>query len=199
MKKLFLSLLLLATIISMPFTVKAATVYSDNLLSGMSYTHNGSNWYKDYSTDTNSTFLTDGILDGRYYNPDFYGVKGKESPDIRFEFDSSITFKEIHINFVKSGEAGITLPELIIYRKTADSDYWETLYSGVVTDDDFILKSETDIAATELRFHFISTGAFVFIKEIMAYDYDTPATMDKTLEIIKRYTATRKILLDCIP
>jgi len=186
MKKLFLSFLLLTTIITIPFTVKAATVYSDNLLSGMSYTHNGSNWYKDYSTDTNSTFLTDGILGGRYYNPDFYGVKGNESPDIRFEFDSSITFKEIHINFVQSGEAGITLPELIVYRKTAESDYWETLYSGVVTDDDFTLKSETDLTATELRLHFISTGAFVFIKEIMAYDYDTPATLDKTLEIIKK-------------
>ncbi len=59
MKKLLSVIItLLITITALPVSVPAA---NNNILLGMSYTHNGENWYAERSTDTECTFLTDGI------------------------------------------------------------------------------------------------------------------------------------------
>ncbi len=203
MKKLFLSLIVFTIFMALPLSANAITVYNDNLLLGKTYTHNGTDWYADRSTDTDSTFLTDGAVGGRYPSSNYYGVKNSESPDIRFDFsDSPITFSEIHINFIKSGEAGITLPNFILSYKPEKTSGWVTLYMGDVTDDDFILKSDELIKAYGLKFNFLSTGTFVFVKEIMAYGYETPATCDRVMEVKdlsdvisvgKEYTNTRYV------
>ncbi len=175
-----------------------------NLLLGKTYTHNGTNWYADRSADTNSTFLTDGVTGGRYYGNDYYGVKGYESPVIKFDFsDNPITLNEIYFNIYYEADSGVYLPDVKVFYQPEKNSNWEQIYIGEVTKTEFLIKSENSFKAYGLKFEFIPNGSFTFIKEIMAFDRNKniavndmmtlPSELGKNISVGKKYTATRYV------
>ncbi len=180
---------------------KYITSFSDyvqnSLLSGKTYTHNGVNWYAERTTDTNSTFLTDGEIGGTYGTSNYYGVQAHESPVIEFDLkDNPIRLEEIHVNFIQAGVAGIAYPAIRIWYKPTEYSEWKQLCAENVTKQDFVLRITDTISAYGLKFEFPSRSSFVFIKEIMAFDYITGVTpdvegtpaMDAVVSVGKPYT-----------
>ncbi len=170
---------------------------SNSLLLGKKYTHNGSNWYADRTTDTDSVFLTDGQIGGTYGTSDYYGVQGHENPIIEFDLmDDPIRLSEIHLNFITAGVAGIAYPRIRIWYKPTPYSEWKSLCADTVTSENYVLRISDVISAYALKFEFLSTSSFVFIKEIMAFDYftgvahnkDADPAMNTVISVGKPYT-----------
>ncbi len=155
---------------------------NDNMLSGMTYTHNvdDANWYAERSTDTSTTFLTDGLATGTFYGDAFFGIKNQDAT-IQFDFTSGKKLSELHIVSFQDSGANVGLAKnLDVYVKLQkNSDTWVKIYSGAVTDKHFVIKSD-DITANiyGIKLDFKKNGPFLFLKEIMAFSEPTEINAD---------------------
>ena len=155
---------------------------NENLLTGKSYSHNVTSWYSAATTDSSSTFLTDGVVGGKYTSGNFLGAK--QDATITFDFGNEpISFKEIFIEVLEDASPGIKLPSsvTISYQPSADSNEWVPLYSGAFPANQSMFGSNYSYDAYGLKFDFVKNGSFLFVKEIMAYNEITTVSLDEPL------------------
>ncbi len=157
-------------------------VPNTNILAGLTYTHNGSSWYKDGANDSASTFLTDGTVVESFYSSNYYGVTGEDAT-INFDLGEDKEISEIVFDTMGGGVSGVYYPaKVTVYAKSSTDEDWTPYFGKALTSGHYTLGTDTPIVAKELRFEFKREASYLFISEISAYSRKTYSNIDAPLK-----------------
>jgi len=159
--------------------------YEGNLLAGKRYIHNVTSWYNAASTDSKSTYLTDGILPSGLNSSGYMGVLNQKSVSVEFNFSNDpLTFKELHIDLMHNPSYAIYLPHTVgIYIKPEMGSGWVNVFYGDYTNaaSNFAFDKKTTVYG--LKIEFSNCSQHTFIREIMAFLESTNSKVHGTLSL----------------
>ena len=148
-----------------------------NILLGLPYIHNVTNWYQGAPRD-DGTALTDGDIYGSYYGTDYLNAEQKRVT-VSFDFGEVKKISEIYIKAFEDINSGVRLPFVTVVAEDENGDK-KAIFEGDITSTDFRLVALTPFEVKKLDFCFVGTR-YVFIKEIEAYSRATGE--EKTAEM----------------